>query len=105
MAYSYEVTVSPGHRELFQRAMVRYLGDRGFAHMRAGGRPGTGTSHEIRRADDLDQPIDPTGGHQQPPRSLRLGDGPGAVSAPRSCADINTEPRVTSSMYREVRTR
>ena len=53
MAYSYEVSVATGHRELFEVAMVRYLEDRGFAHMRVGGWPGTGTSHEFRRGDDL----------------------------------------------------
>ena len=52
MAFSYEVTVSTAHSELFERALLRYLEERGFAHAQVGSWLSGDASHEFRRGQD-----------------------------------------------------
>lgn len=53
MAYSYEVSVSAAHRELFEQTFLRHVEALDFAHMHVSGLMGGATSHEFRRVDDL----------------------------------------------------
>ncbi len=53
MAYSYEVSVSAAHRELFEQTFLRHIEALDFADMHVSGLVGGATSHEFRTVDDL----------------------------------------------------